>query len=50
MPSYPIPPNDNDYDDEPLDDLTGLQICIIIILIFACTIAAITLHPAWFGA
>lgn len=36
--------------DEPeVDDLLSLQMAIILVLLFAIAVTALTLHPDWFG-
>ena len=46
----PFPEDDADYDRDPVDETTGLQICVILILTFSIAVKAITEHPEWFGA
>ena len=46
----PFPEDNSDYDREPVDNTTGVQICAIIILTLFIAVKVITEHPEWFGA
>ena len=46
----PFPEDDSDYDREPVDNTTGVQICVIIILTLFIAVKVITEHPEWFDA
>ena len=45
-----VPEDDSDYDREPVDNATGVQICVIIVLTLFIAVKVITEHPEWFGA
>jgi hypothetical protein len=46
----PFPKDNSDYDREPVDNTTGVQICAIINLTLFIAVKVITEHPEWFGA